>query len=160
MAHDWPTCNLRTVIIEGNEGYRELARLTAWGYRFLLESDRTLRDGQGNCWLVAAIAHGVARALNLRPGLYGGQVFNTERNEPQYRSGGHYWTVVDGVIVDSPGADLLMIGTAAQRLGVRYVPLANARGGNASMRRARGLRTLSDSTCHRTLTDPPPAGMP
>jgi hypothetical protein len=149
--------NLKVAIIEGNSGFDELARLTAWGYGKLLDFDPELHDGQGDCWVVAAIAHGVARALDLKPKLYGGQAFDADR--PWYPVGGHYWVEVAGVIVDSPSADLMMIGTAAQR-GLRYVPLRTAKRGNASMRRARGLLDLSDSTCARMRTAPPPEGWP
>jgi hypothetical protein len=150
--------NFEVTIIEGNEDYEELARLTAWAYRMLLNFDPELHDGLGNCLCVAALAHGVARALDLKPKLYGGQVFDGSR--PCYSVGGHYWVeVARGVIVDSPRPNLLMIGTAAQRAH-RYVPLGNARGSNASMRKARKLRGLSDSTCKRMRTNPPPGGWP
>ena len=111
----------------------------------------------GNCWIVAALAHGAARSLGLKPQLIGGQVFADQR--PLF-PGGHFWTAIDNQVIDSPRADMLVVGPidTPPRDSARYVPMLKARPGWASMRAAaaRDLRNMADATYRRMLEDPPP----
>jgi hypothetical protein len=141
---------LQIAVIEGSERYSELARLTAWGYHHLLTSHHELADGYGNCWIVSAVGHGVARALNLSAQMVGGKVRKDGRDVFDRR--GHYWVDLGGgIILDSPRQDLLMIGRADQR-GARYIPLLSMR--------TKNLLRLSEATRQRFISDPPPAGLP
>ena len=61
---------MRIVVVCPNDApplLLETARLTAWGYAMLVRDNVELRDGMGNCWIVAALAHGAARSLGLKP---------------------------------------------------------------------------------------------
>lgn len=124
-----------------------LARITAAGYESLLDGNVRFRyDGLGNCWLVAAVAHGAAMATGLPSKMYGGQVFG-EAGEAMFPNG-HYWTIVnEGVVVESPDAPTILIWPRSNKALAdkrRMVPLASARRGNASMRKLeRDLLPLS-----------------
>ena len=98
--------------------------------------------------MVAAAAHGVAQALGLKSTVYGGQVFN-EDNEPQYDTG-HYWTVINGaVVVESPQSDhIIFLPIGGQGNKRRLVPLKTAKRGHASMKKARGLKPMSEAVRH------------
>ena len=89
-----PVIDLQTQIVEECKAYvpsetlEALAVLTTKAYQHILDGHPRLHDGVGNCWIVAACAHGVAQALGLCSKLYGGQAFN-EAGEAIFTTGGH-----------------------------------------------------------------------
>ncbi len=126
------------------ETLEKLGDLSASAYAFLKARDPDLSDGAGNCWIVAAIVHGVAQAMGLKSRLYGGQTFQ-EDGTPRFASGGHYWTILeDALVADSPNADTIIVWPKACYPD-RLVPLRTARPGNASMRGAKGLRPIVEA---------------
>ena len=145
---------MQVAITEGCEAYadqeilEQLASLTADAYRHVLDRAPALHDGKGNCWVVAACAHGVAQALELRSALFGGQVFG-EDDLPKFPKDGHYWAVVnDDVVVESPNPDLIMVWPR-HLIHRRLVPLDRSPRKMADMRGARKLQKLSDSVCRK-----------
>src|SRR5262245_2337620 len=98
------TPEVKVHITEGNEAYTELAELTAHAYHRHLDTNPDyLLDGKGNCWVVAASAHGVAQALGFRSSLWGGRVRNIKTGEFEFGGDTHYWVEVDrDVIIESP----------------------------------------------------------
>ena len=121
-----------------SETLEVLAGLTTKAYQHILDGDPGLHDGVGNCWIVAACAHGVAQALGLCSKLYGGQAFN-EAGEAIFTSGGHYWCVVNkDIVVEAPNEHTVMIWPRDLLLR-RLVPLKTSKPGMANMRKARGL---------------------
>ncbi len=141
---------MQVAITEGCEAYadketlEQLASLTADAYQHVLNRDPKLNDGVGNCWVVAACAHGVAQALGLRSALFGGQVFGDD-GKPKFPRDGHYWVVInEDVVVESPNPDLIMVWprNLIQR---QLVPFNKTAGKMADMRGARKLQRISDA---------------
>ncbi len=145
-----PVIDLQVCITEGCEAYvpsetlEVLAGLTTKAYQHILDGDPGLHDGVGNCWIVAACAHGVAQALGLCSKIYGGQVFN-EADEAIITSGGHYWCVVNkDIVVEAPNDHTVMIWPR-DLLQRRLVPLKTSKPKTANMREARVLTALANT---------------
>ena len=102
---------LAITIVEGNEAYSFLADRTAHYYGEMLADHPELdSDGMGNCWVVAAVAHGVAQALGHKAQLCGGRVYNADTGDALFGGDNHYWVVVDGgTIIESPNPSTIMV---------------------------------------------------
>ena len=64
----------KLVIVEGSQTYLRLGTLTVEAYEHVLQTRPELSDGRGNCWVVAAAAHGAAQFLGIKSRLCGGRV--------------------------------------------------------------------------------------
>lgn len=114
---------MNLVLSEACALYRPLLYKTADIYGELVLGRDELRDGQSNCWLIAGIGLGVARALGFNALAVGGKTIDAE-GRAGYRGGEHYWVALpDGVIMDGPRADTVWISPPSERHGWRYVPL-------------------------------------
>ena len=69
----------KLVIIEGSETYSRLGTLTVEAYEHVLQTRPALNDGLGNCWVVAAAAHGAAQFLGIKSRLCGGRVRDPDK---------------------------------------------------------------------------------
>jgi hypothetical protein len=79
-----------------------------------------IANGFGLCREVAQFAYAVALHQGLEGArLCGGEVMVNGRR--RYRSNGHYWLELPGVIIDMPRLGLLACATAEQRAPARYV---------------------------------------
>jgi hypothetical protein len=128
---------------EANPAYLPLAEQIADILASFLNAHAYMRDGQGNCGEVSAIAHAVATCAGYKPRLIGGNCLDAEGKAPFGMRGGHYWVEMpDGVIIDGAGTDRIQI-YRPESVGYRMIPIIGYRRGAASMRKARTWLDLS-----------------
>lgn len=118
-----------------------------------LDTVSYLRDGQGNCGVVSAIAHAVATCAGYKPRLLGGNCVNAKGEAPFGQRGGHYWVEMpDGVVIDGAGTNRVQI-YCPETVGLRMVPIIGLRRGAACMRKTKRLLGLSTTIQRRIAKD-------
>ena len=130
-------------LTKGNETYTQLAELTAHAYRCHLDFDPDyLLDGKGNCWVVAACAHGVAQALGFKASLWGGRVRSIQTGEFEFGGDLHYWVELGrDVIIQSPNHTTILV-TTREETGADYIKVQG---------KAKGLVPLAAAVRDRLL---------
>nr|KZA97476.1 hypothetical protein A4A59_04815 [Rhizobium leguminosarum] len=135
---------VRIIHVErANPAYLPLAEQIADILASFLSAHAYMRDGQGNCGEVSAIAHAVATCAGYKPRLLGGNCLDAEGQAPFGRRGGHYWVEMpDGVVIDGAGSNRVQI-YRPEATGYRLIPIVGYRRGGACMRKAKTWLDLS-----------------
>lgn len=142
---------VRIIHVEGaNPAYLPLAERTADILTSFLNAHPYMRDGQGNCGEVAAIAHAIATCAGYKPRLLGGNCLDADGQAPFGTRGGHYWVEMpEGVVIDGAGTNRVQI-YRPEPLKYRMIPIVGYRRGAACMRKAKEWLDLS-TTIQRAI---------
>jgi transglutaminase-like putative cysteine protease len=89
-----PPYQIQIVLLDSHEKYELLAQQTAW----IFCSEFSDLNSTGVCAPIAGIADAVARALDFKSELVGGQVFD-ETGRPLFPKCGHYWVQLAGAAI-------------------------------------------------------------
>ncbi|MFC3165308.1 hypothetical protein [Ciceribacter thiooxidans] len=135
---------VRVILVQGAAArYMPLAKQIAEHLLNFLNNFPYLRDGQGNCGEVAAIAHAVATCAGYEPRLLGGNCLDANGRAPFGRRGGHYWVEMpDGTVIDGAGTNRVQVYRPGD-LNLRMIPIVGYRRGAACMRKVKSWLDLS-----------------